>query len=57
MNDQPAQTVTTETFYQWVNVPIAVALLFGLAGAFFLGIYFIRRIRAKNGVVTGSSKA
>ncbi len=51
MNNQPdqaAQILTTETIYQWNNVPIAIALLFGLAGAFFLGIYILRRIRGKN---------
>jgi hypothetical protein len=46
--DQTAQVLTTETFYQWINLPIAIALLFGLAGAFFLGIYILRRIRGKS---------
>jgi len=40
--------VTTETIgiiYQWVNIPLAVAMLFGFAGAVFLAIYLLRRIR------------
>jgi len=28
-----------------VNTPIAVALVFGLAGAFFIAIYFLRRTK------------
>jgi hypothetical protein len=32
------------------NMPIIIALLFGLAGAFFLGIYFIHRIRRKKAI-------
>jgi predicted permease len=47
-SDQTAQVLTTETLYQWINVPLAIALLFGLAGAFFLGIYILRRIRGKD---------
>jgi len=54
MDTQPAQTeqvvTTMGTFYQWVDTPTTVALIFGLAGAIFLGIYFIRRIRG-NGPV------
>ncbi len=33
------------------NMPIIIALLFGLAGAFFLGIYFIHRIRRKKAIL------
>jgi hypothetical protein len=46
-------TVTTETtsiFYYLINTPMIVALLFALAGAFFIGIYFLRRTRAKRQV-------
>jgi predicted permease len=51
MNDPSAQTVqtlTTETYYPWIDVPLAVALFFCLAGAFFIGIYILRRIRGKS---------
>ena len=48
---QPTQTeqvsTTIGTFYQWVDTPTTVALVFGLAGAVFLGIYIIRRIRGQ----------
>jgi hypothetical protein len=36
-------TETTGFIQTWVNTPIAVALIFGLAGAFFISIYFLRR--------------
>ena len=34
-----------------VNTPITIALVFGLAGAFFYGIYFIHRIRRRNTIL------
>lgn len=37
--------------YNLVNAPITVALFFGLAGAFFYGIYFIHRIRRRNALL------
>jgi hypothetical protein len=50
MDTQPAQSeqVTTSigAFYQWADTPVTVALIFGLAGAIFIGIYAIRRVRA-----------
>ena len=52
METQPAPTeqVTTTmgAFYQWVDTPTTVALVFAMAGAVFLGIYMIRRVRGKN---------
>ena len=43
---QPEQVTTTiGTFYQWVDTPTTVALIFALAGAFFVGIYIVRRVR------------
>jgi hypothetical protein len=45
---EPTTTTTTTTvglIYSWVNTPLAVALLFGLAGAFFISIYVLRRSR------------
>jgi hypothetical protein len=39
---------TTGISYQWVDAPMTVALVFGLAGAVYLGIYCIRRIRASS---------
>jgi len=49
---QPTQTeqvsTTIGTFIQWADTPTTVALVFGLAGAFFLGIYMIRRIRRQS---------
>ena len=45
-------TITTETF--WMNTPMVVALFFGFAGAVFLAIYILRRIR---GEVPTSPKA
>jgi hypothetical protein len=41
--------VTTTTFYSWINAPMVVALLFGFAGAVFIGIYILRRIRKTPG--------
>jgi hypothetical protein len=46
-DDQSTQTVTPGTFYSWVDTPMAVALIFALAGAFFISIYFLRRRRTK----------
>jgi len=34
--------------YQWADTPTTIALVFGLAGAIFLGIYFIRRSRGND---------
>ena len=49
MEAQPAQpenvTTTIGTIYQWVDTPTTVALIFALAGAIFVGIYVIRRLR------------
>ena len=43
---QPEQVTTTiGTFYQWADTPTTVALIFAMAGAFFVGIYIIRRVR------------
>ena len=42
---QAAAVITTGTIYNWVDTPMAVALLFGLAGSFFVVIYFLRRRR------------
>jgi hypothetical protein len=33
------------------NTPLIVALFFGLAGAFYLGIYFIHRIRRRDAIL------
>jgi hypothetical protein len=33
------------------NLPLTVALYFGLAGAFYLGIYLLHRIRARNAIL------
>lgn len=46
-DDQSTQTVTTGVYYSWLDVPMAVALLFALAGATFICIYFLRRVRSK----------
>jgi flagellar biogenesis protein FliO len=45
----PTETVTTTmgAFYHWVDTPTTVALVFALAGAVFVGIYAIRRLRGK----------
>ena len=52
MESQPATTeqvtTTVGTFYHWVDAPTTVALVFALAGACFVGIYIIRRLRGKN---------
>ena len=34
-----------------INTPLLTALFFGLAGAFFLGIYFLHRIRRKKALL------
>ena len=41
-------TTTIGTFYQWAvaDTPTTVALIFALAGAIFVGIYLIRRLRS-----------
>ncbi|MCE0482786.1 MAG: hypothetical protein LV479_00945 [Methylacidiphilales bacterium] len=41
----PVEISTTGLIYSWVDTPMAVALIFALAGAFFVGIYFLRRSR------------
>ena len=38
-----AWEITTITVYAWNNAPMIVGLLFALAGAFFVSIYFLRR--------------
>jgi hypothetical protein len=52
METQPAPpeqvTTTIGAFYQWVDTPTTVALVFAMAGAVFVGIYIIRRLRSKN---------
>jgi hypothetical protein len=49
MDTQPAQSeqVTTSilTIPHWVDTPTTVGLIFALAGAIFVGIYIIRRLR------------
>ncbi len=49
MEAQPVQsehvTTTIGAFYQWADTPTTVGLIFALAGAIFVGIYIIRRIR------------
>jgi hypothetical protein len=42
-NDAVEVTSTQTTVYAWNNIPMIVALLFALAGAFFVSIYFLRR--------------
>ena len=37
----------THTVYAWNNTPTIVGLLFGLAGAFFVSIYYLRRRNKK----------
>jgi len=47
---QPEQVTTTiATFYQWADTPTTVGLIFALAGAVFVGIYVIRRLRGARG--------
>jgi hypothetical protein len=38
-----AVEITTNTVYVWNNIPMIVGLLFALAGAFFVSIYYLRR--------------
>jgi flagellar biogenesis protein FliO len=38
-------TTTVATFSQWADTPTTVGLIFALAGAIFVGIYIIRRLR------------
>jgi len=45
---QTTEPITTETVYSWINIPMAVALFFALAGTFFIGIYIIRRLRSRS---------
>jgi len=41
------ETTTTGIVHQWIDAPMAVALIFALAGAFFISIYFLRRRKPK----------
>ena len=46
--DQTTETLTTTgAFYTWIDTPMAIALLFALAGTIFVGIYLLRRLRNK----------
>ena len=36
-------TVTTGTVQTWVDIPMVVALMFGLAGGFFIALLVLRR--------------
>jgi hypothetical protein len=48
---QPEQVTTTiQTIYQWADTPTTVGMIFGLAGAVFIGIYIIRRVRGSRGI-------
>ena len=53
MDIQPAHpeqvTTTVGTFYQWADTPTTVAMVFALAGAVFVAIYIIRRLRGSKG--------
>ena len=42
-----AVEVTTTNVYAWNNTPMIVGLLFALAGAFFVSIYYLRRRKNK----------
>jgi len=42
-------TTTVATFSQWADTPTTVGLIFALAGAIFVGIYIIRRLRGSKG--------
>ncbi len=50
MEAQPAAseqvTTTVGAFYQWADTPTTVGLIFALAGAIFVGIYVMRRLRS-----------
>ncbi len=39
--------VTTTSISSHINTPMAVALVFALAGSVFVGIYLLRRIRGE----------
>jgi hypothetical protein len=45
---ETSETVTTGSLQTGIAGPMAIALVFGLAGTFFLGIYLLRRIRQTN---------
>jgi hypothetical protein len=45
MDTTTTTSQTTGLVYSWINTPLVVALLFALAGAFFIGIYILRRSR------------
>ncbi len=53
MNSSPDPS-TVGVLITWVNQPMIVAILFGFAGAVFVGIYLLRywRIRRSNGQPT-----
>jgi hypothetical protein len=42
-SNNTVETTTIGVIYQWVDTPVVVALIFALAGAFFISIYFLRR--------------
>jgi flagellar biogenesis protein FliO len=41
-------TTTVGAFSQWPDTPTTVALVFALAGTFYLGIYALRRLRQRS---------
>ena len=45
MNNITVPAGDTVTVYTWINSPMIVALVFALAGACFVCIYFLRRRR------------
>ena len=44
---QTSEVVTSGSINTWAVPPMAVGLVFGLAGSFFVGIYILRRLRNK----------
>ncbi len=46
-------TTTSGTFASWVDTPTTVALVFALAGAVFIGLYCLRRIRNRTAARKG----
>jgi hypothetical protein len=45
MNDIPVPAGEDVVVFTWINSPMIVALVFALAGAVFISIYFLRRRR------------
>jgi len=43
MFNQAVEVTSTQTVYEWNNIPMIVGLIFALAGSFFVAIYFLRR--------------